>query len=67
MSNNKRRPCIYKKRMTKDEAYGLARKSWRTRQLLVYKCQFCDGYHLAKHKFQRMEFLFSLLDGNHEV
>lgn len=63
MSLNKRKSCRQKRYMSKDEAFGAARRSWNTGKFLrAYKCMFCSGWHLARHK-HRLEVLFDKIAG----
>jgi len=50
-----------KKYMSKDAAFIAAKKTWPELQLMAYKCPYCSGWHLARHKQARMEHLFQLI------
>jgi hypothetical protein len=52
----------HKKYMTEDQAWAASRRLWSTLQLKPYKCCYCHGWHVAKHKPKRMEFLFSQVE-----
>jgi hypothetical protein len=61
--NRKRKACTYKRYMTKDEAYIAQRRLWKEGQFLrTYKCGYCHGWHVAKHKEKRFEVLFRTIE-----
>lgn len=60
--SRKRKACTYKTYRSADEAYGMARRLWPTRQIKAYKCEHCTGYHLARVRGARLAALFQQLE-----